>query len=828
MSEENITLVAENSSFTVSRHVLSKYSHYFSAALNSGMSESTSGRFVFPELTAAQLTLFVRSASSGFSVWPGTRTNRQLSHDLSNISPCLIRCELIEILELTTAADYLQTPALTKLCLSRLLDLLTHLFASDSIRLHEQHGCDILRDFLVLWAKYTKEHTNSVSTVLFTFAARNPPRVLDPFLPAVCSPCTQDAVLGLATSLMSSDDLCVVDETQVLQFVLDWIYYLRTHDKASTSVVQRFFDCIRLGLVTHEGLLRLLQFWYEFYPQVKWHDKLSYEEFSALVETNVVSGPFSGILNKASVTPFRSALFRPRAPVPCVISLIQSLKDNSIELWLFDLITGNHYARELPEMVVNQLSNNSVKCGDLFNRIYLCHPCLQKDAPDSSILVLCYDPVNAGCLNGFIWCLATGQAQWIPMLMLHSTGEQRNMSRASGSSIMFRSRRVGVVTLEDGVYVYYASSTQSDVFLHVARLDSSNWTWQEFPPVSLVSDVGNAVVLFTPVEQLSTISSDGWMYCSVEVTSRSGSRIQPVWRHNLHQTSLICSRFFRFRPIYGCKPSDRHLELDLLPGAPFLIRIYHVLPLSALCKEGNDTETRAYLFAFGTCSRDERATQFCLDVTARQWIEWSTCEHELGSSDSFPQPSHTVRAQVQTNLCPKLLGFRGLVCATTLPDLCDVGERNSSPGSPSNTDLVCRSTLSDISSHCNPSMVLIGRPDYRFGEVGQSCSGIWFHRPQLSVGPPEQPLVSLDSSKPAFPLPTSVSHALSHSTSPAAVVHTNWNNLLHSPDMFRFLNSHPSEHKQSTKRLRSSPDIDQSIRLPCFNHPWNWSACDSD
>ncbi|KAA3677675.1 uncharacterized protein DEA37_0010703 [Paragonimus westermani] len=825
MNKEQITLVAEDRSFTVPREVLVTHSHYFSAALASGMSESATCRFVFPDLSASCLALFVRCACSGFACWPDDRFRPQLLNDALEEPNCSVPSDLAEVLELASLADYWQIPVLTDMCVARLASILNPLFEPKAINSHQKHACGVFQDYLPLWAQLSKNQTSALNCMLFKFATRHPNWLLTASSSALSNTTLQPMIIHLVLSILSSDLLCVSDETQVLHLSLDWIHSLvvTCDEEMVVKITQAFLDCVRPGLLTESGQRCLLEFWSSTCPQIEWQDQLSLSQFASIARRTIVPGPFACPPNDV-LTTVGERYQAPRVSAPCLLSLVPSVKQSAVNLWLFNLHTGKHKTCPLPDHILSQLSNNPIRLSDVDSRLYVCHPSIEFSS--NTVIIFCYDPISNDSLNGFIWCLATCQAKWLPTLSLRRSEAIDSPTRSSTSfSASFRSRHLGLTTRSDGVYAYSAASVHSAFCLHVFRFDFRTWTWHAFHPVLLLSDLSSSVVSFTPVDQLNCVPPDGWFYANLELIDRSNAHVVTITRRNLHQTSQLRSHFYRFRPCNSAADADR-LEVELLPSAPFLIRIYKLLALHSDHEPGS--LDREYLFAFGTCSRDQRATQFCFDVTARRWIEWSGTLPVPSTGSSFRRPA------LQTNLCPELLGFRGLVCVSPTPvespvdTVCEDESSGPAPGGIRSKAHALFDGVHLSQSTVNPTLVLAGRPDHHVTGQKQSAAGVWFHQPRIAHSLAGR-LNPFEPGRPRWPLSNEFARALYQADSPVCVVLANWDHVTHTSELFHFVNRHPASCARTECRecgRTVSPDLHLSAVFPCLNYVWN--AGDSD
>lgn len=830
MGEDTIVLSADNCSFTIPRNILAEHSVYFAAALESGMLECATGHFVFPEITSSQLTLFVQCAKSGFAHWPEDECEQ--STLMSDKVQCdAVLSSLTEVLGLASLADYLQISLLTDTCATRLSKLLSLMSDSCVTSSHEEHQSHMFRKFLLLWATFRKRLTPALNDILFRYAARNPVSFLTSFPNPPDDPIRSD-LIDLVVSVLTSDMLCVSDEDEVLDIALSWIRLLTPSGDwdSDMTIVRSFLNCVRLGLLSPLGASDVAQFWSASFPEFKWQDQLGYDTFASVLRSDLSTGLFARKLNYApEVAPLCCC---PRASTPCLLTLISNSKGTGFDLWAFNLLTGDHRTFDLTGHLLNRLSHFSLGTYDADVHVYLCHTSIAMS--NSSVVFLIYDPCQHGSLSGLVWCLSTGKVQWLPRLPVCS--DDGSTFDVLNSVYNSSSRRFGLVTLHTGLLVYFLAPVHSWVLIFAFIFDFVSWTWHTLPPTTVIWYPVGASVRFTPVEQLSSISIDGWVYAHVEIDERSAARALPISRHNLHQTSLLRSVFCRFRPSECTERSTYRFEVEILPPAPFLVRIYRLLALSAA--------DRHYLFAFGTCCRDEQATQLCLDVEGRRWIRWSTWKHSIDEKATHCLSMvDTPNSELMTNLSPELLGFRGLVCsAARLP-----GGWLDTPVHVSDNH-VCPSLVSSsvgagdgYSTHVKqgntdlitPTLVLIGRPDYHFGGNGRSASGIWFHEPAI-VTKMQSSIPTFRPHEPAIPLPSHLTQKFYDSASSSAVIYANWENVIgHSSELFRFPtvlpeNTSACEEHRRRRRSRRPTHISSSSNFSCLRYPWNWSSTDSD
>ncbi|CAH8575020.1 unnamed protein product [Dicrocoelium dendriticum] len=569
MGEDTIVLSAENCSFTVPRSILAEHSVYFAAALESEMLEFATGHFVFPDFTASQLSLFVQCAQSGFTHWPENECESSMVSD--RVQCDVFLSNLSEVLELDCVADYLQISSLTDMCAARLSKLLAHVFDSYATSC-EKHQSPVFEKFLYLWATFEKRLTRKLNDILFRFTARNPVSVLTSF------PSPPDASLGstvieLVVSVLTSDTLCVSDEDQVLEIALNWIRLLTpSGDRSSELVIVRsFLNCVRLGLLSPSGRSDMAQFWSIFYPEFKWQDQLTYDEFVSVLRSDVCK------VNHAPGAAIQPCCC-PRASTPCLLTILPNCNGAGLELWAFNLLTGEHRVFSLTEHLLCYLSHDFPPAYNDDIHIYLCHSSVA--VPDSSVVFLIYHPYqHGGSLIGFVWCLSTGKVQWIPRLPIHP--DDRTTPGVPHSARTSSSRRFDLVTLRTGLLVYFLAPVHSWVLIFAFTFDFASWTWHTLPPTTVIWYPVGASVRSTPIKQLSSITHDGWVYAHVEVDEQSIARALPISRHNLHQLSLHRSVLCRFRPLAYTEQETCRFELEILPPAPFLVRIYRLLVLNA-------------------------------------------------------------------------------------------------------------------------------------------------------------------------------------------------------------------------------------------------------
>ncbi|CAH8447964.1 unnamed protein product [Schistosoma turkestanicum] len=558
MASGLITLIAENQSFQVPRDVLTKSSLYFSAAFESGMTESKTSQFSFPNFTAHQLAMVVQFLRPELT----TRSDALNNHTniLNNSCPEILK--ILEALDLADAADYFQMPKLIQTCVQRISHIMNELFQPKSIQLHESHNCDIFSIILKEFAKVFHRENCCVNKLFSEYTLRYPHFILRPCL---SDPNLQHLLINLVISYLSKSVLCIPDEDIVLNIVLSWLRILKPTQFYTENTVQCFLQCVRPGLLSLDGQVKLLDYWRKQHPELRWFGKLTCEDMEVFFKTI----PNGGIFYKSPLaSQLQVLLLKPRAESLCLLGLAPSRSSNSLEFWLFNLHNGAYHNYPILDNCLRELGLDSSGVGDIDHRIYFCPVTYGPSSYQSNLFVMCFDPNNAR-LSGFAWCLASCRAKLIPRLLLSPT----NNRNSSVNPFCSRSRRIGLTTLSNGLYMYYLSSIQEVTWLCAFRFDLSSWNWYGMEPYCL-SRSQNGIVLFTPIEQLNPIPPDDWVYANIETVSSSNNSRHP--RHGLHQTSSLRSQFFRFRP-----RSDKNaLIVENLPNPPFLIRMYRLLAIS--------------------------------------------------------------------------------------------------------------------------------------------------------------------------------------------------------------------------------------------------------
>ncbi|CAL8106952.1 unnamed protein product [Calicophoron daubneyi] len=302
-----VTLVAEEQSFQILRDVLIRFSSYFSAALESGMSEAQTNRFVFPNLSAQQLRLVTLCAPSNFQVWPAEKTSTH-----RDSITCFLKVDLLEVLSGAEAADYLQISALSQLCLQRLGEIMSRLFEPESIITHQHHNCGVFSCWLHWWTELNKDCKDPFTNMFFQYTLRYPNLVLQPS----SSNSTPDC-LDLVIHFLSSDAVRVSDETVILDLIINWInFLLSTTEFCGSDILQSLLNCLRPGLLPSSALDHLFRFWSESVRELKWKNQLSCDELSDLVTNGFKTGPFASLTNR--VPPAYQTICCPRASTPCL------------------------------------------------------------------------------------------------------------------------------------------------------------------------------------------------------------------------------------------------------------------------------------------------------------------------------------------------------------------------------------------------------------------------------------------------------------------------------------------------------------------------------
>lgn len=192
-----------------------------------------------------------------------------------------------------------------------------------------------------------------------------------------------------------------------------------------------------------------------------------------------------------------------------------------------------------------------------------------------------------------------------------------------------------------------------------------------------------------------------------------------------------------------------------------------------------------FLFAFGTCSRDQAASRYCLNLSTLQWVEWA-------GVDDNGQP--TAEPYLHANLSTALLGFRGLVCAVNSGHLPphSVDGTEQKDGQPSASSGI---PVDEAPTSANPELLLLGRPDFHMRVFTGFSHGIWMHHPRLTRHHHQQPpaqkntamsAMSFHPDKPMFSVPPKVVNRFIQHPSPVAMRMVNWDQLCHAGKIFRF------------------------------------------
>ncbi|VDQ13272.1 unnamed protein product [Trichobilharzia regenti] len=476
---------------------------YFHAAFESGMAESKTKQFSFPNFTAHQLAMVVHFSRYEYTIWGDALDMQNDNSDYC--SNCPEKFKILEALDLTDAADYFQMPKLIQMCVQRLSYIMDNLFQPKSIHLHESHGCDIFSTILKELVKVSHCGNACVNKLFSGYTCKYPHFLLRPCL---SESNLQLDLINLVVNYLSKNIICIPDEDVVLDIVLGWLQTLKSTEFYNENIVHSFLHCIRPGLLS-------------------------------------------------------LSLLKPRAESLCLLGLAPN-SSNNLEFWIFNLHNGTYHNCPLPAHCLRESDLDSYGFGDIDRRIYFCPLTYGPSFYQNSLFVVCFDP-DSGALNGFAWCLATCRAKSIPRLFLYPSNNRNN----SLSFFSFLSRCIGLTTLSSGLYMYYVLSLQEVAWLYAFRFDLSTWEWYEMEPYCL-SESQNGISLFTPIEQLSPVAPDGWLYANIETVSSSNNS-----RH-------LRSQLFRFRP----QPDKKLLIGEYLPNPPFPIRMYRLFAIT--CSSNGD------------------------------------------------------------------------------------------------------------------------------------------------------------------------------------------------------------------------------------------------
>lgn len=651
---ESVELYTDTYSVDIPRSALISSSIFFQAAFESGMSETHSGRFFLPEFSDRQLQhlanftsnlhLFASDPSSPPSppVMSGPTSALETVLVPSVTSECEKEEKLCRIIEAALVADYLQMPCFRKELVSWLQELLSSACNKLSACFSQNHRCSFFTDALTI---LSDRRLHDLKRVLAEYLYRFPQFFLSPRYAAL--DITQSSLSKLVVRWLSSDKLYFKSEDELVDIVSDWIQMSCQSKRRCLSNERRcellltLTSPLRLGLLSWYGLQAFISLLNENLALVA-------EDFSlnclllvsqALMARDLCSSIQSALCASLLPTDLRNSLgcqaFRQRANVPVLTFIAkQDFPMPTISAYFIDLVQGRSLCSRIPSSVESAFLSEPSES----NPIHLCTAELQDC---QNLVFMLMHQINVACVRGYVWNLATLEAEWLPPLSLkHSmfdwAADSHHMSFSAPHS-------VGVVYSADGLVVYCSFSILGDAVLCLYQFDPGSWTWKPLSPQRLEVNVGcTSGNFFTPMPQ-ATRQGDSWLYGTMELP--------------------LGSVFIRARP---SRTTSRLIEVERLPSPDFVLRAHRLVGVDASVDHNgpSSTHTESYIFPFNACSRDGEAMRMCYSQSLGSWQRWDPLDDSTSVSSA---PILSASPQLlRFGLSRRLVGFRGVVCTSSL------------------------------------------------------------------------------------------------------------------------------------------------------------------
>ncbi|VDD81024.1 unnamed protein product [Mesocestoides corti] len=738
------------------------------------MSESRSGEFFLSEFSPRQL--------------------QHLKHFLSNndlfsskVEPLLDECgqsvssdcqkeeEVRRLVEAAFIADYLQMPRFKsklRTLFQYLLQSLTHPQSACFSRLHD---CGTFTEMVPILSDH---RLRCLKRPLLRFLYRHPTILLSSRF--VNLDARQPYLIMPIMQTLSSDKIFLTSEDEILNTICDWMQFsltepkrCRTESSHTSEMLRSVITSLRLGLLSNSGLQNLANLLND-YPQCVAADAYLNRCLSSIrtVLSYNLRSHFQAVLSARLLhSTLGESAFRPRADVPTLtIVARQNSTSSSFVLYFLDLLSGQ---------VLSSLSPLCVERTLLFepsesNPIHLCtaetHNC-------QNLVFLFIHQINTATLKGLIWDLATLEAEWMPELDLKHSSFAWATNSFSTSSLP---HSVGIVYTADGLMVYCSFTLCNETVLCVYRFDPPSWTWIKYYPKPFRAGLHHKVLKPMPHATPQGLS-ERWLYGTLD--SGDGSQ------------------FIRMRPAGTPGSGDYSVEVQTLPSPDFILRAYDLVsvrlsnsdeqravgPRSGYCAcvvsiggarhgdgggGGGDKNSpdevqpaNIFTFPFNACQRDSQAMHMCYSQSQNEWMSWEP-------ASSSPDLSPSYRETLQFSLSREQIGFRGIVCTSSLPI-------KFGSALDDNENCVDEEEVESLTEFPNnaPSLdpgsyfVMAGRLSQSVVPPAPKVSGLWLLDPTVSRS-------TSTARQPTFPLPPSLDSLLHRATAVCGtVVLANWTAL---------------------------------------------------
>ncbi|KAL5109559.1 hypothetical protein TcWFU_010131 [Taenia crassiceps] len=767
-----VNIFTDDFSISIPRSVLVESSHFFKAALQSGMSESRSGEFFLSEFSPRQLQHLQHFLSDN-DLFTSKVEPLQSESGQSISSNCQMEEQVRRLVEASFIADYLQMPRFkSKLqtLFQYLIQSLTHPQSPCFSRLHD---CNTFTEMIPI---LSDNRLKCLKKPLLRFIYRYPTVLLDSKFVRLDT--SQPFLITSVLQTLSSDKIFIFNEDEILNSACEWIEHslappkrCRSGDDNLTEILLSLIQSLRLGLLSPLGLQHLVSLLDEYPQHVAFDATLSrcFSSVRMLLSQNFRSH-FQATLSAGLMhpSPLHNATFRPRADVPTLILVARQNSPSSFILYFLNLLTGRVLSSPTPLSVEHTLLFEPSESNPI-------HLCTAEAASCQNLVFLFIHQINTATLKGMVWDLATLEAEWMPDLDL----KHASFAWATASFSTFSlPHAVGVVYTADGLMVYCSFTLCTQTVLCVYRFDAPSWRWIKYHPraVEQSSAVGHKVL-----KPMSHATAQGvgerWLYGTLD--------------------SAEGSQFIRMRPATAPGSGDYSVQVQALPSPDFILRAYNLVSVhtfSAGDGGGGGAGQATFTFPFNACQRDSQAMRMCYSQTQNAWNSWEptassptlTVSPSSSPSSLSPttSPSSSSTEPLRFALSRNHIGFRGVVCTSslTIPR-----QRRSVKNEEDEEETVERSendddaeieeesndTAEDRTSFLHPGayFVMAGRLSQSVLSPSPKVSGLWLLDPWAACA-------ASDTREPTFALPPDLDGLLHRATAVCGAVGlANWTGL---------------------------------------------------
>nr|CDS21686.1 BTB:POZ domain containing protein [Echinococcus granulosus] len=766
-----VNIFTDDFSISIPRSVLVESSHFFKAALQSGMSESRSGEFFLSEFSPRQLQHLQHFLSDN-DLFTSKVEPLQSEGGQSISSDCQMEEQVRRLVEAAFIADYLQMPRFkSKLqtLFKYLIQSLTHPQSPCFLRFHD---CNTFTEMILI---LSDNRLKCLKKPLLRLIYRCPTVLLDSKF--VHFDTSQPFLITSVLQTLSSDKIFLYNEDEILNSACEWIEHSLTPPKQCrsgndtiTEILLSLVHSLRLGLLSPSGLQHLVNLLNEHLQHVALDATLSHclSSTRMLLSQNLRSH-FQAALSASLMrpSPFHTAAFRPRADVPTLVLVARQNSPSSFILYFLNLLTGQVLSSPTPLSVERTLLFEPSESNPI-------HLCTAEAASCQNLVFLFIHQINTATLKGMVWDLATLQAEWMPDLDL----KHASFAWASTSFSTFSlPHAVGVVYTADGLMVYCSFTLCTQTVLCVYRFDAPSWRWIKYHPKAVEQSSAAGHKVLKPMSHATAQGvGERWLYGTLD--------------------SAEGSQFIRIRPAAAPGSGDYSVQVQTLPSPDFILRAYNLVSVHTFAA-GDDgdggTGRAAFTFPFNACQRDSQAMRMCYSQTQNAWNSWEptasspalTASPSSSSSSLSPTTSFLSSSTepLRFALSRNHIGFRGVVCTSGLAiprhrrSVGNEEEGELEEGSENDIDVEIEEessgTAEDRTSFLHPGayFVMAGRLSQSVSPPSPKVSGLWLLDPWAARA-------ASDAREPTFPLPPDLDGLLHRATAVCGAVGlANWTGL---------------------------------------------------